>query len=166
MTPRCACFASRLQNHGYPEVSSLGLLSVCSSLPLNIVRLLPSHPFISLLCLLPFLLHTMLMDISPHVPILLEFPSWFSELQTQPVSMRMWLQSLASLSELRSRFVATNCGVSHRCITDWALLWLWSRLAPADPIQPLAWELPCATGAALKRKKKKLPSWHLQKDCL
>ena len=35
------------------------------------------------------------------------------------------------------------------------LLWLWHRLATAAPFQPLAWELPYATCAALKRKRKK-----------
>ena len=35
------------------------------------------------------------------------------------------------------------------------LLWLWRRPAAAVPVQPLAWELPYAAGAALKRKKKK-----------
>ena len=35
------------------------------------------------------------------------------------------------------------------------LLWLWCRPAAAAPIQPLAWELPYATGAALKKKKSK-----------
>ena len=34
-------------------------------------------------------------------------------------------------------------------------LWLWRRLAGAAPILPLAWELPYATGMALKRKKEK-----------
>ena len=32
-------------------------------------------------------------------------------------------------------------------------LWLWRRPAAAAPIGPLAWELPHAAGAALKRKK-------------
>ena len=32
---------------------------------------------------------------------------------------------------------------------------LWHRLAAVAPIRPLAWELPYAMGAALKRKKKK-----------
>ena len=32
--------------------------------------------------------------------------------------------------------------------------WLWSRPAPAASIQPLAWELPHAAGAALRLKKK------------
>jgi len=35
------------------------------------------------------------------------------------------------------------------------LLWQWCKLAAAAPIPPLAWELPHAIGAALKRKKRK-----------
>ena len=35
------------------------------------------------------------------------------------------------------------------------LLWLRSRPAAVVMIQPLAWELPYATGVAVKRKKKK-----------
>ena len=38
---------------------------------------------------------------------------------------------------------------------DPALLWLLRRLAAVALIPALAWELPYATGAALKRKKKK-----------
>ena len=34
-----------------------------------------------------------------------------------------------------------------------AVAWLWCRLAAATPIQPLAWELSYATGAALKNKQ-------------
>ena len=34
-------------------------------------------------------------------------------------------------------------------------MWLWCRLATVALIRPLAWELPYATGAALKSKKKK-----------
>ena len=33
------------------------------------------------------------------------------------------------------------------------MLWLWYRLAAAAPIQLLAWELPYATGVALKGRK-------------
>ena len=44
--------------------------------------------------------------------------------------------------------VALNCGVDHRCSLNLALLWP----AAAAPNQPLAWELPYATGAALKKK--------------
>ena len=48
-----------------------------------------------------------------------------------------------------------RCGVDGRYSSDLALLWLWCRLAAAAVIRPLAWELPYAAGAALKRKKKK-----------
>ena len=34
-------------------------------------------------------------------------------------------------------------------------MWLWFRPTAVAPIRPLAWELPCATGAALKSQKNK-----------
>ena len=40
-------------------------------------------------------------------------------------------------------------------VKDPVLLWLWHRPAATTPIQPLAWELPYAVSAALKKKKKK-----------
>ena len=44
----------------------------------------------------------------------------------------------------------------RRCVgLDLALLWLWCKLVGIAPIQPLAWELPYAAGAAQKKKKKK-----------
>ena len=48
-----------------------------------------------------------------------------------------------------------SCGVGYRCHLDLALLWLWGRPEAAALIQPLTWELPYATGAALKSHKKK-----------
>ena len=45
-----------------------------------------------------------------------------------------------------------SCGVVRRHGLDSALLWLWHRLAPVALMQPLAWELPYASGAALKRQ--------------
>ena len=48
-----------------------------------------------------------------------------------------------------------SCGVGRRLSSDPELLWLWRRPAAAALIQPLAWELPCATDAALKKDKKK-----------
>ena len=48
-----------------------------------------------------------------------------------------------------------SCGVGHRRGSDPALLWLWCRLAATALIRPLAWELPYAMGAALKRQKEK-----------
>ena len=37
-------------------------------------------------------------------------------------------------------------------VKDPALLWLWHRLAAAALIRPLAWELPCVAGMALKKQ--------------
>jgi len=43
-----------------------------------------------------------------------------------------------------------SCGVGLRRGWDLVMLWLWCRPAGAAPIQPLAWALPHAEGAALK----------------
>ena len=69
--------------------------------------------------------------------------------------MRLQVQSLASLSGLRIG-VAVSCGIGHRQDSDLAFLWLWCRLAATALMSwnPLAWEPPYATGAALKRQKK------------
>ena len=48
-----------------------------------------------------------------------------------------------------------SCGVGHRRSSDPVLLWLWCRPAATAPIRPLAWELPYAMGAALKKIKRK-----------
>ena len=47
-----------------------------------------------------------------------------------------------------------SCDVGHRCGLDPMLLWLWRRLAATAPIGPLAWEPPCAAGAALEKDQK------------
>ena len=63
--------------------------------------------------------------------------------------MRTQIPSLASLSGLRIR----RC-----CELQWGSdpvsLWLWCRPAAVVPIRLLAWELPSAVGAPLKKKKK------------
>ena len=46
-----------------------------------------------------------------------------------------------------------SCGVGRRLGSDPMLLWLGCRLAAADAIRPLAWELPYATGEALEGQK-------------
>jgi len=38
-------------------------------------------------------------------------------------------------------------------VKDPALLWLWCRPVATAPIRPLAWEPPCAAGAALEKAK-------------
>ena len=40
-------------------------------------------------------------------------------------------------------------------VKDPAMLWLWCRPATTAPIRPLAWEPPCAMGAALEKTRKK-----------
>ena len=44
-----------------------------------------------------------------------------------------------------------SCSVGHKCSSDLELL--WCRPAAAGPIQPLAWQLPHASSAALKQTK-------------
>ena len=47
-----------------------------------------------------------------------------------------------------------SCDVGLRCSSDLEFLWLWCSPAVTALIQPLAWEPPYATGAALKKTKK------------
>ena len=64
--------------------------------------------------------------------------------------------SIPGLSQwVKGSGIAKSCGIICRRGSDPMLLWLWCRLAAAAPIQPLAWELPYAAGAAVKKKKKK-----------
>ena len=49
--------------------------------------------------------------------------------------------------------VAMSSGIGRRCGSDPKLLWLWHRLAATAVIQPLAWVLPYAAAAALKKTK-------------
>ena len=76
--------------------------------------------------------------------------------EPERVPVRMWVQSQASIrigwvkdTTLRQAAVI----VDHARSSDLVLLWLW--LAAAALIQPLAWELPYAMSAALKRKTNK-----------
>ena len=48
-----------------------------------------------------------------------------------------------------------SSGIGRRQGSDPVLLWLWHRPAAVASMRPLAWESPCAAGAALKRQKKK-----------
>ena len=46
-----------------------------------------------------------------------------------------------------------NCGVGRRHASDPSLLWIWRRLVATTLIGLLAWEPPCAKGAALEETK-------------
>ena len=60
--------------------------------------------------------------------------------------------------------VGSTPGLAH-WVKDLALLWLWYRPEATAPIWPVAWELPYAVGAALKKKKKcQDTSFHLQES--
>ena len=67
-------------------------------------------------------------------------------LKVSNVGVPQWLSGLRIC-------VAMGCGIGHRCGLD--LAWLRCRLAAVALIGPLAWELPYASGEALKRQKKK-----------
>ena len=82
-----------------------------------------------------------------------KFLLWLSGFWTRLASMRMRVQSLASLSGLR----IWHCHELWYRSQMWlgsGVLWLLCRLAAAALIQALAWEHPYATGVALKSKKK------------
>ena len=59
-----------------------------------------------------------------------------------------------------------SCGVGCRHGLDPTLLWLGCRPAAAALIQPLAWEQPYVTHAALKTKTKKQQQQQQQKTVI
>ena len=86
-------------------------------------------------------------------------PLWLV-VTTRPVSVRMWVWSLASLSGLKNqRCHELRCRLQTQLSSGVAVA--VCSLAAVALIQPLAWELPCALGEALKRppppKKNKTP---------
>ena len=68
-------------------------------------------------------------------------------------SIKTWVQSLAQPSGLRIRCCYE---LWYRSQMDPMLLWLWCRLATIGPIQPLAWELPYASGKKQEKKNNNL----------
>ena len=75
--------------------------------------------------------------------------------------MRMWVRFLA-LGQ--GSGIAVSCGVGHKHGSDPEWLWLWYRLAATAPIRPLAWELPYAMSAALKKTKETKPKTKTHKE--
>ena len=64
--------------------------------------------------------------------------------------MALWLMSPTSIPE----DTRSSPGL-HQWVKDPGLFWLWDGTIAAAPTGPHAWELPYATGVALKRQKKK-----------
>ena len=56
-----------------------------------------------------------------------------------------------------------SCGVGCRRRSDPELLWLWRKPVATAPIQPLAWEPPCAAEAALEMAKRQNKQTNKQK---
>ena len=63
--------------------------------------------------------------------------------------------SIPDLAQWVKDRVAMSCGVGRRCSLNPTLPWLWCRPAVTALILPLAWELPYAAGADLKKRKEK-----------
>ena len=79
--------------------------------------------------------------------------------ETNPTSIHEDSGSIPGLTQWIG--FAMSSGVGHRCGSDLALLWLWCRPAAVATIPPLAWELPYAAPAVLKKNKKtKKPFLH------
>ena len=70
--------------------------------------------------------------------------------ETNPTSIHQDVALILGLAQWVE--YARSCGIGVRCSSDSEMLWQCHRLAAAALILPLAWELPYATGAALKSK--------------
>ena len=82
-----------------------------------------------------------------------EFPG--GSVVANPTSNYEDVGSIPGLPQcIKGSGVMVSCDVGHRRGSDPAWLLLCCRPAAVAPIQPLVWELPYATGVALKKKKK------------
>ena len=102
-----------------------------------------------------------LIYLGDHIPTLEFFPCFFAQSCFSKSRVRLMLKTLAEqtergfplwLSRFRTWWLCEDVN-SILALTQWVkyplLLWLRWRLAAAAPIQLLAWERPCGTGAAI-----------------
>ena len=89
-----------------------------------------------------------------HIKIKVFWSSHYSTAETNLTSVHEDAGLIPGLMGWGSSAVV-SCGVGRRHCWDPTLLWLWHRTAAVASIQLLVWELLCAAGVALKRKKKR-----------
>ena len=82
-----------------------------------------------------------------------EFPLWLSSQDPGTVSERMWVQSLALFSGLRT-WCCQSCGLGHRLAQILCAVVVVYRLAVVALIRPLAWEFLHTVGVAIKKKRR------------
>ena len=68
--------------------------------------------------------------------------------------MRMWVQYPGLAQWIKNLALLQAVTQVEDMAQIRKLLWLWYRLVAMAPIQPLAWEIPCAMGVTLKDKTK------------
>ena len=90
----------------------------------------------------------------PQVSKLRSHNFYLKELRFKFVLFRSSCRDSVVNVSTRNHEVAGSIPGLAQLVKDPVLLWLWRRLAVTAPIRLLAWEPPCAAGAALKKEKR------------
>ena len=98
------------------------------------------------------------------IKMLWEFLLWLTRLRTL-TSIHEDVGLIPGLAPWVKDWCCHELWCRSQISTDPALLWLRCRPAAVTLIRPLAWELPCASSAALKNKQKKRTKKILMNNC-